>query len=119
VSSHALADVELAELRSLLEQARSEVEREASTSAADARPVDLGLSIGRLTRVDALQQQHMAIARRERVELRLQQIRAALSRMTAGAYGACLDCAEPIGYARLRVRPETPLCRDCQSGGGG
>jgi DnaK suppressor protein len=105
----ALTETELVELRSLLDQARAEVEHSVAASTADSKPVDLGLAIGRLSRVDALQQQHMALARRERVELRKKQIAAALSRLDEGSYGACVKCGEPIGYARLRVRPETTL----------
>lgn len=110
---------ELEELRQLLEAARMSVEQQLSASAAGAKPVDLGLSIGRLSRVDAMQQQQMALARRQRAELQLTQVRTALARLSSGGYGACLRCGQSIGYARLRARPETTLCRDCQSGGEG
>lgn len=108
-----LSDEELRELKSLLEQARTDAERSLSSSTEDAKPVDLGLSIGRLSRVDALQQQHMAMARRQRTERQVEQIGAALARMAAGTYGACIKCGEPIGYLRLRGRPEALVCRDC------
>ena len=58
----------------------------------------------------------MAMARRERTEGQLQQIRSAIARLDAGSYGACVNCEEPIGYARLKARPESPLCRECQQG---
>lgn len=117
--SDELTELQLAELQLLLERAQEDVVQGLLASTADARPVDLGLSIGRLSRVDALQQQQMARARRQRVEVRLHQVRAALSRIQSGNYGACVQCAEPIGYARLQARPESPVCRDCQSRGGG
>ncbi len=85
------------------------------TSREDAaKPVDLELSIGRLSRVDAMQSQALALARQERVALRAQQLRAALGRLDAGTYGACLRCEEPIGYPRLAARPEATLCVRCQ-----
>ena len=118
-SDEELTEAQLVELRALLSNAQLELERDRAESRDNAKPVDLDLSIGRLSRVDAMQQQHMAIARRERMETRLAQIRSALSRMDAGAYGECIRCGEPIGHARLRARPEAPVCRDCQSGGGG
>lgn len=117
--SDELNEAQLAELKTLLEKAEQDVAQGLSASSADAKPVDLGLSIGRLSRVDALQQQHMAMARRQRVEVQLQQVRSALSRMKSGTYGACIKCGEPIEFARLKARPETPVCRDCQLGGGG
>ena len=84
---------------------------------ADAsRTVDLDQPIGRLTRVDALQQQSMAKANRQSAQVRLRQVEAALKRAEEGTYGYCLDCDEPIGRARLEVRPEAFLCIGCQEG---
>lgn len=114
--SDQLTEMQLAELKALLENAEQDVAQGLSASTADAKPVDLGLSIGRLSRVDALQQQHMAMARRQRVGVQLQQVRSALSRMESGTYGSCIKCGEPIGFARLKARPETPVCLECQSG---
>lgn len=71
--------------------------------------VDLDLPIGRLSRVDAMQQQAMAQAERVRMEQRLEQVQAALERVEEGEYGYCCLSGEPIGYARLRARPETPF----------
>ena len=78
------------------------------------RTVDLDEPIGRLTRVDALQQQSMAKANRQAAQVRLRQLEAALKRTEEGTYGRCLDCDEPVGRARLEVRPEAFLCIDCQ-----
>jgi len=41
-------------------------------------------------------------------------IEAALARITAGTYGACTDCAEPIGLARLTAFPAAQRCLACQ-----
>ena len=51
--------------------------------------------------------------------MQLQQIRSALSRLKDGTYGECIKCEEPIAFARLKARPEAPVCMECQSGGGG
>ena len=65
--------------------------------------------IGRLSRMDALAQQQVAKAGKEATRARLGQVRAALRRMDEGTYGLCLRTEEPIGYARLKVRPEATL----------
>ncbi|MGI9590822.1 MAG: TraR/DksA family transcriptional regulator [Myxococcota bacterium] len=91
-----------------------ELAQQLASSDAAARPVDLDQPIGRVSRIDAIQQQSMAQANRRGAQLRLQQVRAALSRLDDGEYGACAQCGEPIGFARLRVRPETPFCVSCQ-----
>ncbi len=51
------------------------------------KSVDLGLPIGRLSRVDAIQQQHMALAVAAAQEQRIHQITAALAAVSAGTYG--------------------------------
>ncbi|MFW5877143.1 MAG: TraR/DksA family transcriptional regulator [Myxococcota bacterium] len=81
-----------------------------------AKPVSLDNPIGRVSRVDALQQQAMAQANRRSLELRLAQVRSALSALESGEYGYCRRCEEPIAYRRLKSRPETPFCVDCQRG---
>ena len=80
-----------------------------------AKPVDLGLPIGRLSRMDAMQQQHMARAGVSALERRLNQIASALAATASGAYGYCRRCEEPIGYKRLKAGPETPFCLRCQA----
>jgi len=44
----------------------------------------------------------------------LAQVEAALHRLDAGVYGDCVDCAEPIPLARLRVQPAAARCAACQ-----
>ena len=39
-------------------------------------------------------------------------IKAALQRIEAGTYGACLRCGEPIEQARLDLLPFTPFCKE-------
>lgn len=112
------SEKELEEFSKLVTEQLAEVKASLELASDDAKPVDLGLSIGRLSRVDALQQQHMAVARRRDLETRRSQLRAALARIEAGSFGECLSCEEPIGLGRLRARPESTLCRDCQQSRG-
>ena len=81
----------------------------------EVKPVDLEKPIGRLTRIDAIQQQKMAKAHRRRATARLSNVRSALVAFNRGDYGCCKRCEEPISLERLNARPEAPLCLDCQS----
>lgn len=75
--------------------------------------VDLDLPIGRLSRMDAIQQQAMAAAEKRRAEQRLEAVEAALEFHSEGDYGFCKACEEPLAFARLKARPESPLCVPC------
>lgn len=68
---------------------------------------------GRLSRMDALQMQAMASAGRERAATELRRIDAALARIRAGNFGACVECGEPIAAARLNAQPAVALCLAC------
>lgn len=79
----------------------------------NAKPVSPDRAIGRLTRQDAMLAQQMALELRRRNKGRLSQVEAALRRIEEGVYGYCVRCEEEIGEARLKVRPETPVCIRC------
>ena len=70
-------------------------------------------SIGRLSRMDAMQQQYMDLANEERRAHRLAVLAAALKRMDDGEFGYCLRCGKDIPPARLDVDPAVTLCVDC------
>jgi len=95
----------------------AELEAALLASAASAAPVVLDQSsVGRLSRMDAMQQQAMAKATRHKAQLRLLQCKAALSAFERDEYGLCRKCEEPIGYRRLSAKPEAPFCLQCQQG---
>ena len=81
-----------------------------------SKPVQLDQqALGRVSRIDAIQQQKMAIANRSNQELTLVQIMQALRRIQEDDYGYCQECDIPIPYERLLIKPETKLCIQCQS----
>ena len=78
-------------------------------------PVELDQqSVGRLSRMDAMQQQSMDLAREERRRQRLAVLAAALRRLDADEYGYCLVCGEDILPERLDIDPAVTLCVACQ-----
>ena len=60
-----------------------------------------------LTAVNEVQATHAA--------QELEQVLAALRRMTEKTYGICLDCGNPIDLRRLAALPATAYCTACQS----
>lgn len=99
-----------AKLRALEAELRASIEK----GREGAQVVSLDQPIGRLSRMDAMQQQKMAEAAKRKAELRLGQVQVALSAVADGDYGYCRSCDEPIGLRRLSARPESPFCLSCQ-----
>jgi DnaK suppressor protein len=101
-------------LRQTLHQRLDEL-RQSSASTADSRkPVALDqASVGRLSRMDAMQMQAMAQAAERMRSREIARVEAALERLDAGDYGTCVTCGETIGEKRLATDPTIPTCITC------
>ena len=87
-----------------------------SNSRESRAPVQLDQqSVGRLSRMDAMQQQSMDVARDKRRQVRLAALESARRRIESDDYGYCLGCGEDIAEARLKIDPAVTLCVDCQA----
>jgi DnaK suppressor protein len=107
-------EIDIAAARQRLLAKQAELREIAASSREARRPVELDQSrVGRLSRMDALQGQAMALETERRREVELRRIDAALERLEAGEYGYCLTCGEAIGARRLELDPATPVCIDC------
>lgn len=103
------------EYRQQLLALKEKLEAFDKASSESAKTVDLDEPFGRLSRMDAMQQQKMSQAHQKRNDIRLRQVHAALSRIEEGAYGECMRCGEYIQRPRLQARPEVPICLECQT----
>ena len=110
-----LSQQQCSELHQALLTLRTELRNLLENSSNGAQPVSLDVPIGRLSRMDAMQQQSMVQANRRTTQTRLTRIEASLRRHANDEYGFCAGCEEDIGYARLKAQPEAPFCIDCQS----
>lgn len=83
-------------------------------SESDRAPVVLDQdSVGRLSRIDAMQVQAMAIAQQRRRQTERTAIDAALKRIDAGEFGYCVKCGDEIAEPRLRHNPAASTCIQC------
>ena len=107
-------EVALDFFRKLLETRRSELMDDDALGRAAAGTVELDQTRqGRLSRMDALQQQAMAAETQRRRALEIQRIGAALRRIAEGEYGYCLTCGEDMVLARLEFDPAATQCIAC------
>ena len=70
-------------------------------------------SVGRLSRMDALQHQAMAQETQRRRLQERTRIAAALKRIAEDEYGWCAECGEAIAAKRLNVDPMAVMCSGC------
>ena len=113
----ALNDSELKGFRARLEQELAALDHEDDLGVEGQEVVTLDQqSVGRLSRMDALQGQAMAKATQARREAHRIRIHAALARMEDDEFGYCTDCGEEIAPKRLELDPAVPTCISCAQG---
>jgi DnaK suppressor protein len=109
-----LTPAQLAELQEELERQLQNLERSIRVSGEAAATVTLDqTAVGRLSRMDSLQNQSMTKNLQEREQVKLAQILEAFKRLEEGAYGICVECGGEIPFERLYVMPEAGECGGC------
>jgi DnaK suppressor protein len=106
----------LDKLRLLLSRRLEELRHSTASTADSRRPVELDqASVGRLSRMDALQMQAMAQAAQRMRGREIERIRATLKRIDDGEFGYCVTCGDEIAAKRLEIDPTIPTCIRCAS----
>ncbi len=79
-----------------------------------ARTVELDQqAVGRLSRMDSLANQGLALNALAKAKTRLAKLERALARINDPDFGYCAHCGEPIAASRLQTMPEVVLCAQC------
>lgn len=112
---HSLKPKQITLLRETLKQLLAELLKQEELALPATSTVVLDQSkVGRLSRMDAMQQQHMADSTLQHTKQRLKLVQKALNKIAEEEYGFCELCDEDIDFARLQVSPEAQLCLKCQ-----
>lgn len=110
-----LSATQLKNIQALLLELQAELLEQLSISEEASAVVTLDqTAVGRVSRVDAMQQQSMAVSTRSKANLKLRRVRAAIAAIAREEYGYCASCDEDIGVRRLLAQPEATLCFGCQ-----
>ncbi len=107
-------DKEIEQFRQQLLSLRSALQEMEETYKETGETVELDQTrVGRLSRMDAMQVQQMALESSRRRQHQLLKIEGALSRIKSGEYGYCFICGEEIVAQRLVVDPTSTRCMVC------
>ena len=113
-SAGPVSDRQVEEIRQSMTEELRRLARSMEITDEAARPVELDQqAVGRLSRMDSLQNQHLTRNLKEREEVRVSALVRALSRIEEGKYGLCVGCGDPIEEGRLAVFPEAEHCAAC------
>lgn len=97
----------------IIEKRLAEVAQELSDLEQDTEAVAPDSAVGRLSRMDTIQIQQMAVAQRERLQNEQGRLRAALARIDRGEFGRCQLCGQDVVAERLEIQPDAVVCVPC------
>lgn len=107
-------DIDRKHFEKLLVKRRTEILQLQETQRGDGAPRELDQTrVGRLSRMDAMQQQAMSREAARLMNFELQRITTALERIASEEYGYCVLCDEEIALKRLMFDPSLLTCIDC------
>lgn len=107
-------DLEIA--RNRLQLRRADLEEVSKLSEEARATVELDQqAVGRLSRMDSMQQQAMAEAQERQRQRDLLRIEMAERRIKDGDYGYCVECDTEVPDGRLAIDPMAERCVNCAS----
>ena len=107
-------DINIETLKGRLIARQAELRKLVAAHHEDTRPVQYDQTVvGRLSRMDEIQNQAMSAETERRRKDELHRIEAALVRMQGDDFGYCLNCGEEIEKKRIELDPAIPTCIGC------
>ena len=112
-----IKDSEYTKYKKLIERLLQELTAEDELGQSSQRTVELDQqSVGRLSRMDALQSQAMAQAQQRRRDVLKSSLIFALQRLEEGEFGYCADCGDEIEEAQISASLVIMKCMSCLKG---
>ena len=78
-----------------------------------SRPVEPDCAIGRVSRMDAINNKSVTEASLRQAENKLRNLKRVLGQIGTPEFGICIKCGAPIPEARILYRPESLTCIRC------
>ena len=92
-----------------------ETKQSIKSLTGQSKPVKPDNAIGRITRMDAIQQRSVCEANLRSAEEKLYSMEEALAKLDDPSFGLCTGCGNAIPLERILILPESRFCVSCAS----
>ena len=99
--------------RKKLQKSLEDIQEYLGKTEESAEAVSPDKSLGRLSRMEAMQDQQLILEARRRKKMQKVAVLSALQRIENGQFGTGVFCGKPIASERLEVAPESSTCVSC------
>lgn len=110
---------QLSKIREHIQEKIESLKREIAAFELITKPISPDNAIGRLTRMEAINSKSINDATLNASKATLSKLEAVLPKIDDPDFGFCIECEEPIPFARLMIVPETDFCVACAEKTGG
>jgi len=100
-------------LKDKIDEDITTLKEQIATLEEKVKPISPDCGLGRLTRLEAMGEQHVNNKILDESRLRLTRLKNALQRIDKPMFGICIECEESIGIGRMSIRPESVRCVEC------
>lgn len=108
-----MTEDEKKEIKEIIDQQLESVREEIEELKELTKPVKLDASVGRLSRMDAINNKAINEKQLREKKSTLQKLKRAQERYAENKLGTCLKCGEEIPFGRLKFMPYTTRCVQC------
>lgn len=78
-----------------------------------SKPITLDNSIGRISRMDAINNKSITESALRQAELKLSKLHQAMDKVGTNDFGICIKCGQTIPLGRILLMPESNRCVNC------
>ena len=108
-----LTDEEKIQIKETIEKDIVDLKEQISILEEKVKPIAPDCGLGRLTRLEAMGEQHVNNKILDESRVRLTRLQNAIQRIDKPMFGICIECEEDIGIGRMSIRPESVRCVAC------
>lgn len=108
---------ERAELKKRIEETIEKTKKELSYLEDATKPITPENSIGRVSRMDAINNKSVSEVSLRSAKKKLSNLKLALHHIDNPSFGICANCKRPIAPARLMFMPQSTRCVRCADRG--
>ena len=91
----------------------AKVKKQISDYEALTKPIAPNDAIGRVSRMDAINNKSINEASLRQAKIKLANLNRVFEKFGTSEFGVCIKCKQDIPIGRILIRPESLLCVDC------
>jgi len=108
-----MSQFDRSEIRVRIEKEIQKAKKLISEYAELTKPVEPENAIGRISRMDAIQNKSVTEAALRKTREKLENLEYALTEVDEEDFGLCIKCKQPIPLGRILIMPQSRTCVSC------